>query len=65
MSDASRICRNEEHCMDATLAPAALGDATVVQCSMPRYGIVVARDVMVVHFNRGFPSHVVLPIIHR
>src|SRR5712692_7148681 len=32
--------------MDTTLAPAALADSTVVQESTPRYGIVVARDVM-------------------
>src|SRR5437879_909011 len=33
--------------MDATLAPAEVADSTFAQRSTPRYGIVVARDVMV------------------
>ena len=33
--------------MDATLAPAEVADSTFAQRSAPRYGIVVARDVMV------------------
>src|SRR5438876_2690982 len=33
--------------MNASLAPAAVPESTVAQRSTPRYGIIVARDVMV------------------